>query len=162
MPLIVEDGTGITNADALASVDFVDNYHNSRGNGAWQVIGLTRKEQLIRRATDYVKYIFGRSFAGTIVVAGQSQPFPRIINYINVGNPIAIQECIAELALIADITPLMPNQLSMRKRVVKVGSLQVEYDANAFTGPKFKSAVARLEGFLIGTTNGITAKLVRT
>jgi hypothetical protein len=160
--LIVEDGTGLTNADSLASVAFADNYHFLRANERWQEISPTRKEQLLRRATDYIKYIFGRSLAGVVAVTGQSQVFPRIISGVNVGNPLAVQEATAELALIADTTALMPSETSMRKKMVKVGPIQVEYDASSFTGPRFVSAVNRLIEFMDGRSSGMTARLVRT
>lgn len=162
--LIPEDGTGLANADSLASLDFADTYHFNRGNTRWQEIGDPRKEQLLRRATDYIKYIFGRSFAGIIAVQGQALPFPRIIVSLggNVGNPIDIQEATAELALIADSAPLMPNEMTMRKKMVKVGPIQVEYDANGFTGPRFVSATSRLVKYMDNLSIGMTARLVRT
>lgn len=162
MPLITEDGTGLPNADSLASVEFADAYHLSRGNSTWQPISLGRKEQLLRQATDYFKYIFGPSLIGTRVLVTQSLPFPRIIDYINVGNPVAVQEAIAELALIANTSPLMPTENTLRKKMVKVGPITVEYDANGFTGPNFTRVIARFAPYLSGRSNAMSGRLVRT
>lgn len=163
--LTPEDGTGLANADSLTSVEFADIYHAERGNVLWATFDVLRKEANLRRATDYIKYIFGPSFIGVKAVAGQSLPFPRIIDYVNVGVPISIQEATAELALVADTTPLMPSSTAIRKKMVKVGSIQVEYDATSFgTGPRFIAGVSRLAEYLGGLTSGAikTARLVRT
>src|SRR6476661_2992294 len=139
MPLIPEDGTGFANADSLASLEFANQYHLDRGNDRWQVMSVSRREQKLRQATDYIKYIFGPSFAGAKVFPNQSQPFPRYVNGVNIGLPMAIQEAVAELALIADTTPLMPNQTTARRKSIKIGPIEVQYDANPFTGPRFVS-----------------------
>ena len=50
--MVVEDGTGLANADALISVSYADDYHAARGN-AWAGTE-TEKEQAIVKATDYM------------------------------------------------------------------------------------------------------------
>jgi hypothetical protein len=163
--LIPEDGTGLPNSDSLASVEFADNYHFNRGNDIWETFSLSRKEQLLRQATDYIKYIFGPSFAGVQVYPGvQALPFPRIILGINVGNPVEIQEATSEFALFANSSPLMPNQTTSRKKRVKVGPIEVEYDVGGFNGPRFISASSRLIPYLTGGANVAiaTARLIRT
>ena len=50
--MVVEDGTGLANADALISVAYADDYHAARGN-AWAGTQ-TEKEQAIVKATDYM------------------------------------------------------------------------------------------------------------
>lgn len=166
--LIPEDGTGLSNADSYISVDEADLYHSNRGNDAWAAIDAARKEQLLRQATDYITYIFGPSFIGVKAVLGQSLAWPRIsttdYTLFSLGVPQAVREATAELALIAQTTPLLPNQISMRKRSVKVGPISVDYDANSFTGPRFVSATVRLADLLTGpaASSVQTAKLVRT
>lgn len=159
--LIVEDGTGVPNADSLASVEFADNYHNNRGNLTWQVITEPRKEQLLRVATDYIKYIFGPSLIGYKATSTQSLPFPRVISFVNIGNPISVQEATAELALIANTNSLIPTETTRRKKLVKVGPITVEYDGNSFTGPSFVAAISRLSEFLGASASGMTTRLVR-
>lgn len=166
--LIPEDGTGLTNADSYVSVDEADTYHNNRGNDVWQTISETVKEQLLRRATDYITYIFGPSFIGQKATTNQSLSWPRIsiddIDLYSLGVPIQVREATAELALISQTTPLLPNETSARKKSVKVGPISVEYDASSFTGPKFVSATVRLAELLGGINSAAvrTARLVRT
>lgn len=163
MPLIVEDGTGLANADSLASVAFADTYHADRGNEVWAGFTLEKKEQLLRKATDYIKYRFGPNFIGAKVKVTQAQPFPRVINYVNVGVPVEIQEAVAELALVANTSQLMVNVNTVQKKSVKVGPITVEYDNSSFQAPRFIAATSRLATYLSAPVAGMsTAKLIRT
>ncbi len=159
MPLIVEDGTGLANADSLISIEFANTYHASRGNVAWVDILPAQKEIVLRRATDYITYIFGRSFVSSKLVSGQSLPFPRLAWS---GVPLGVKEAVAELALIANSTPLMPTSKTIRKRSIKVGPIAVEYDMQSGSGLSFANAVSRLGEFLGASSSGMTTRLVRT
>ncbi len=162
MALIVEDGTGVTGAESLASVAFADAYHAARGNAGWASVASTEvKEQLLRKATDYAIAVYYGNWNGVEVATGQALPFPRYVNTINIGNPLGVQQAIAELALIAKSTPLMPNVTRGKKRV-KVGPLEVEYDGSAATATKFVAASLRFAPFLGGAVSSAMVKLVRT
>lgn len=157
MALVVEDGTGLPNAESLASVAFIDAYHAARGNVAWAAIAAVEtKEQLARKATDYLVYRYSGLWANLQLTTTQALPFPRTVY----GLPLAIQQAVAELALIASTTPLTPNVTRGKKRV-KVGPIEVEYDGNAETSTKFVAASLRIGPYLSGTS-GIFARLVRT
>ena len=166
--LTVEDGTGLPNADSYVSVDEADAYHAAHGNLTWAGLEVEQKEILLRRATDYITYIFGPSFIGTRAVAGQALAWPRTsiydINLYGLGVPRQVREATVELALTANTTPLVPNpSIGLRKKKVKVGSIEVEYDANSYTAPRFVEATMRLAQLMdIRTSNGITARVVRT
>lgn len=88
--MIVEDGTGLANADALISVAYADAYHTARGN-AWAGSN-AEKEQAIVRATDYVSTMV---FSGTRLTSAQALPWPRA----DIGIPDAIKRATAEYAL---------------------------------------------------------------
>ena len=160
--LIVEDGTGIANADSLGSLEEAASYHASRGNVLWATFTPAKQEALMRKAADYIKYIFGPSFIGVKAFVGQGQPFPRYYNYNIIVTPVEIKEAQFELALAANSGPLMPNQTTIRKKSVKVGPITVEYDASGFIGPRFIAATSRLAQFMDSKTSGITARVVRT
>lgn len=162
MALIVEDGTGVANAESLASVAFVDEYHSLRGNAAWAAIATVEvKEQLLRKATDYFVGIYSQSLKGYTVSVDQSLPFPRIVNSVNVGVPLSIKQGIAELALIAKSGPLIPNATRGKKRV-KVGPLEVEYDGNSSFATKFVDASLKFLPWVnASSANGAMARLVR-
>ena len=50
--MVVEDGTGLSNADSFVSVAYADTYFSTRGVSAWA--SLTNKEALLIKATDYI------------------------------------------------------------------------------------------------------------
>lgn len=161
MAFVVEDGTGYSNANSLASVEFADNYHAERGNVQWAALELARKQQLLILATDYASGVYSSAFAGVPAKTGQALPFPRIVSFKNVGNPVGVQQAISELALVAHTTPLTPN-VSRGKKRVKIGPLEVEYDGNAPTQTFFVSASLKLAPFLkAGAGNGRVARLIR-
>lgn len=159
MPLIVETGAGVANADSLTSVAFADDFHAKRGNVAWGPLDLEVKEQLLRKATDYAVNVYAPHLAGRTLFVNQTLPFPRFPWGAVV--PTIIQQAIAELALIARTTPLMPNITRGKKRV-KVGNLEVEYDGNAATSTNFVAASLRFATFMTSLSRGPFAKLVRT
>lgn len=162
MALIVEDGTGIAGAESLASVAFSDSYHAARGNSGWtDIASVEIKEQLLRKATDYIVAMYAGAWAGTPVKSDQAMPFPRYVAGSNIGLPLSIQQATAELALIAKSTPLLPSVTRGKKRV-KVGPLEVEYDGNAATSTKFVAASLRIGPFLSGLASGAMVKLIRS
>ena len=162
MALIVEDGTIVPNADSLASVDFADLYHSNRGNSLWAQIAMVEaKEQLLRKATDYVVVKFQGAWKGDLVSSNQHLPFPRIVSEQNIGVPDLVKQAICELALSASNSPLMPNIVRGKKKV-KIASLEVEYDGNSSTATNFVAATLRFKPFLDAVSNGFTSKLVRS
>lgn len=169
MPLIVETGTGVANADSLASIAFIDEYHAARGNGAWAAIStIERKEQLARRATDYLRVTYYGAWIGVAAFLGNNLPFPRNpltpreFGLYELGVPLEVKQALAELALIANTVALFPNPSTTRgKKRVKVGPIEVEYDSTSGAQNKFVGASMLLIPFLkrMATTN--MAKLIR-
>jgi hypothetical protein len=165
--LIVEDGTGLANANSYVSLADADDYHLIRGNTVWGTLGNERKTQLLILAADYITYMFGPHFIGKKAVSTQALAWPRIsitnMDLYGLGVPREVAEANAELALIQNTVPLMPSSTSPRKKKVKVGPIEVEYDANGVTGPKFVAATSRLATYLDTiASSGIHAKVVRT
>lgn len=55
MPLIVETGSGVANADSFASVEAADSFWGGRPSGqAWLSLGTSAKEANLREATLYI------------------------------------------------------------------------------------------------------------
>jgi len=164
--LIVEDGTGLANSESYESVANADAFHLKRGNTVWGTLSETRKEQLLRQATDYITYVFGPSFIGIRAVLGQALAWPRQLSdggyLFSLGVPREIKQATVELALIAHTTALSPNQTGAAKKKVKVGPIEVEYDTSSFNGPRFVSATSLLASFMDTRSGGMTARLVRT
>lgn len=171
MTLVVEDGTGKADAESYISVSDATAYHASRGNSAWAAIASdTVREQLLRKATDYMLYTYRGSWLGERKTDAQRLDWPRYSAWPEDRQtelpddevPQDIAQACAELALIANTTSLTPS-VTRGKKKVKVGPLEVEYDGSAPTATAFVAASVRLAYYLCGVANGGPfAKLVRT
>lgn len=83
MALIVEDGTGLADAEAYASVAFADDYVakfsvNAAGTApaTWTGASETQKENALRIGAQYLETTFGPRFKGQPLVATQALHFP--------------------------------------------------------------------------------------
>jgi hypothetical protein len=76
MSLIVESGTGLADAESLASVADADTYHSSRGNVLWSSMTTEEKEQALRRGTDYLA-IYRTKWKGRRASLTQALDWPR-------------------------------------------------------------------------------------
>lgn len=78
MPLIVEDGTGLANAEAYISATDASTYHSNRGNAAWAGLASDAvREQKLRLATDYMEQMYRVRWKGQRVTATQALSWPR-------------------------------------------------------------------------------------
>ena len=119
MAFVVEDGTGVANANSLCAVAFADAYFTDRGIIAWTGVTGVKQSALIR-ATDYIETRFGQKFQGELAAEDQELSWPRA----NVGAdaivPSSIQKAVAEYALRALTTTLAPDPVvSDTGRIVK-------------------------------------------
>ena len=74
--LVVEDGTGLANANSYVSVADATTYHSIRGNGdAWSNIDDQASALII--ATDYMEQVYRLRWAGMRVTATQALSWPR-------------------------------------------------------------------------------------
>lgn len=104
MPLVVENGTGVQNADALVDVAFVDDYAARYGkDGIWATLGLPAKEIHIRRASQFADTKF--PYPGSSLYGHQTFHFPAQGYYLRgfpvVGIPNQVKNAVAELALLS-------------------------------------------------------------
>ena len=103
----VEDGTGLSTANAYLSVADFKDHHTGRGNTSATdgTYGDTEIEAGIVRATDYVDKRFGRRFRGDKSYQTQELEWPRLDAYTDedhelTGVPRQLEKAIAEYALI--------------------------------------------------------------
>ncbi len=128
MAFVVEDGTGLTNANAYIAVAFADAYFADRGIEAWSDIDDSAiKQQAIVRATDYLDLRYRDAFKGDPATDAQALLWPRVAErascvlpgFYSVGSadssfptaqvPVAVQKACAEYALRALTTTLAPD-----------------------------------------------------
>lgn len=165
MPLIVEVGAGLSNAEAYCSVAFATEFHSARGNSAWIDLGNdTVREALLRKATDAMLALYRERWKGTRATATQALCWPRLDvvadGYPRAADevPVEVQKACAILALKAisgDLDP-DPTQAVQRK---KVASLEIEYFAPTQALKLHAAVTDLLKPFLKGA--GLNIALVR-
>lgn len=165
MPLIVEDGTGLPNSEALAGTDEFFAYHAKMGNDTTG-IDVGRAEILLRRATAYSSGIYRNAYIGVRAFGAQAQDWPRRSNepgYFNLqalGVPREIREGVIELALVADKVDIFATPKRGKKRV-KIGPLEVDYDGNSPSQNQFVAASLKFARWLKQRPTNM-ARLVRS
>ena len=109
MPLVVEDGSGLSDAAAYISTSYADTYHAARGRTDWAGLSSDAKTQAVVRATDYIEWRFGSRFRGYKRSKTQALQWPRHDAADNNGwnldgvnaVPPQLKKASAEYALIA-------------------------------------------------------------
>lgn len=101
--MIVEDGTGLENANSYVSVEFADDYFSARGVSEWTDLETEVKEQSLIKATDYIDSIF--QWYGKKEFENQALRFPRvnIRDYEGAeikGIPLCLKQAVCEAAMI--------------------------------------------------------------
>ncbi|WP_338762010.1 DnaT-like ssDNA-binding protein [Massilia sp. METH4] len=147
MPLIVETGAGLPDAESYASVSEADAYHAARGSNAqWAALAVERREQLLREATEYMA-CYGSSLSGRRRFAAQALDWPRegaMAHGFDVPPetvPPSIKRACAVLAMKAATGSLRPAAGQVKKRQ-KVGPLEVEYQDSSTAGALHPAADA--------------------
>lgn len=76
MALIVEDGTGLPNAESYISVVDTDAYLEARGLSGWASLEVADKESASRRATYYMSAYYGLRRKGLLQLDGLASLWP--------------------------------------------------------------------------------------
>ena len=153
--MIVEDGTGLSNADSFVSVAYADTYFSDRNITAWA--SLTNKEALLIQATDYIEAVYSQSWKGTTLNDTQSLSFPRIINDETV-YPDRLKKAVCELALKADSGSLLEDT-EQRTIEESVGSITVKYAEFANQKTQYSFVYNLVSPYLL--SSGASARLIR-
>lgn len=154
MSLIVEDGTGKPDAQTYATEAELTQFATDRG-----IILKKQPSVLLLLASDYLE---AQKYRETPLVEGQALSWPRAVY----GLPSAVKRAQLMLAVLADVTDLMPSlpvqtSASVIKRV-KVDVIEKEYaDVQQLrTAPVFPPVDALLKDYKLGGTFG-SAKVLR-
>lgn len=161
MALVVEDGTVVSGAESYITVAAADTYHSNRGNTEWDDLDDTTKEQLLRKATDYMTQKYRERWKGDRVSLTQPLDWPRESVKVYYGEtlweefddesvPDAVVNACAELALKANTEDLMAD-LTRGITREKIGPLETEYDTNSPQAKRFKAIDAMLKPYLMNT-----------
>ena len=141
MALIVEDGTGKTDAESYISVADADTYFTNRGNATWAALSTAQKEQSLRKATDYMQATYGLRWDGIRVSTAQALDWPRAYvevkqatagystlpgYYVDNAVPAVVAHACAELAVRASAADLLADVGAQVKQKT-VGPISVTY-----------------------------------
>lgn len=165
MPLIVEDGSGIANADSYCSLAEASAYHADRGNTLWATgMSDTEREQALRRGTEYMVQVYRDLWAGSRKTIAQSLDWPRYevpikdsptgygafpSYYADDEVPLAVRQACAVMAFKAASGDLAPDVGTPVKRE-KVGPIEVEYQDGARQTVRYQVLDNMLAPFLRG------------
>lgn len=149
--LVVEDGTGLLNAESYCDVPTADFYHFNRNNTVWSSLDNATKEACLRKASTYMVSAYRSRWKGRRVKFHQTLDWPRVGVYLDdfAGSygrngfgsygyfqvdykivPAEIINACAEYALRASIAPLSPD-LTQNVLQKTVGPITVKYDSNS-------------------------------
>lgn len=167
MPFIVEDGTGVEDANAYVSIEGADAYMSDRARAAWSSMTDLQKQAAIIEGSMYLDTTY--SPIGEIADTDQTLLWPRINAVDRQGRryddqvPQRWKDACCELAWLARSGPLIASESEASIKKVKAGPVEVEFaNGNKVSeGDKF-GWVNRLIGPLIeGQTGGNNISLLK-
>ena len=158
--LIVEDGTGIADANSYVSeAEYLD-YWTNRGNATAMAITGDDLKSLLIQATDYVESVYYGKWLGDSLTATQALEFPRVIDLVDVGVPSRLKKACFELALKANSGSLLTD-VEQRVTKEKVGSLSVEYDKYSNQLTQYTNVYELVKPYLLNQST-TSVKVTRT
>ena len=154
--MVVEDGTGLSNADSFVSVAYADTYFTTRGVTAWA--SFANKEALLIKATDYIEAVYSESWKGVTLNDTQSLSFPRIIDDATV-YPDRLLKAVCELALKANDGDLLVD-VEQRTIEEKVDVITVKYAEYSDQKTQYSMVYGLISPYLLST--GANKKAMRS
>lgn len=125
MPIIVEDGSNVANANSYVDVVALEAYALERG--ASLPAAEEDKEILLIKAMDYLDLFTGR-LVGAPTYPDQTLPFPRTDYYGDLSVPKEVREAQMIAAIVAKDIDLTPVVTATRQATMqKVGPITVSY-----------------------------------
>lgn len=127
MALIVEDGTGLPNADSYVDVAYIDTYAAAYGKAGWSDLSEPNKEIKARQATQFADNMYLNEFDPLQLDQRLAVPASnmRVRGNVVSGVPVQLKDAVAELAIIAITTNLIEVQADRQavQRTVKAGDV---------------------------------------
>ena len=158
MAIVVEDGTGLANAEAYISVAGADAYFLARGNAAWAALDEAGKEAALRLGADYMEGAYGQRWKGCRISQTQALSWPRdgvcVDGYELPDDevPLQVARANAELAVRASAGSLLEDQGAQVKSE-QVGPIAVSYMDGARQAVKYAAVDAMVAALLRGGAN---------
>jgi hypothetical protein len=108
--MMLEDGTGRSDATSYGTLEGAERYHAARGNRLWtECTSVADKETALVRGADYLERAYARLWPGTRTTLRQRLSFPRydVENLASNEIPIWLKEAQYEAAYLELIDPGM-------------------------------------------------------
>lgn len=153
MALIVEDGSGLVDAEAYISVADASAYFAARDNATWAALSAPAQEAALRRGAEYLDAVYGQRWQGSRLTAAQALTWPRagvvVDGYSLDGSPlpVALVRANAELALRASSGDLLGDQGAQVTQET-VGPISVSYADGARQNTRYALVEAMLAALL--------------
>ena len=145
---IVEDGTGLPNANSLASVQDFKDYYSLR-NVDISTLTDTQIEGFLVLGTDYIVQKY--DFKGTKLKDTQSLPFPRVVNNETI-FPTNVKYATILLAYKSQNGSLLADSQQQVKKE-KVDVLEVEYMDGSSSEVVYNDVLGYLKPYLSNAGN---------
>lgn len=138
--LIIEDGTGIENANSYSTLAFVDEYHLCRGNTDWTSATLQARTEAIIKGTDYLDSHF--RYKSTKLTEEQGLKFPRV-DYdfipIEMKKAVALYSSFALRGQLYDSERVEVDGIVRREKIRnKVGEIETETETEFQNGGEIR------------------------
>ena len=166
MALVVEDGTGKSDANSYVSLTECNTYHIDRSNSDWTGDDPTKEAALIR-ATQYLDSHYRSRFLGYRGSEAQALEWPRYDveddngYWLDGEIPQELKYATCELALRALSGELLDDQdRGGAVRRVKVGPIETEYSESAPAGTIYRF-VDEVLGRLLSGGSGRGVRIAR-
>jgi hypothetical protein len=165
MALIVEDGTGLANAESYISVADAGTRHSNNGMTNWATLTLEEQEQALRRATQFMEQAFRERWHGYRRNFDQALSWPRwdvSVDEYPVRFDIVPREVAAACADLALKAAAGDLNADLTRGVVreKVGPIETEYDRYSPQAVRYRAIEMTLAPYLKGSNS--TVGLVRS
>ncbi len=160
MTLIVEDGTGKSDAESYVSVADTDTYLLNLGYTVWAKLNTQENEQALRRATKYMGQAYRLRWIGSRKTSTQALDWPRVdavdyegFEYSDSVVPQLVKNACAELSFKAASGELVQD---MTQTVVreKVDKIEVEYAKGSVANTKYTGIDLSLRPILVSASYG--------
>lgn len=164
MALVVENGSGLSNAESYASVVAATTRLNLLGNDTWDLLSEVEMEEALRRATTFMEQSYRMRWRGNRVTATQALSWPRHSVYVDgfavESNtvPAAVVNACSDLALKAAAGDLAPD---IERAIIreKIGPIETEWSVHSSPTTQYRAIDMTLAPFLRGS--GANVWLVR-
>ncbi|MEX2444499.1 MAG: DnaT-like ssDNA-binding protein [Alkalispirochaeta sp.] len=161
--MIVEDGTGLPNANTYISLTDADGYHAEVGNTEWSAATEAEREAALVAATRWIDSRYRTRWIGTRGSRDQALAWPRWNavdpdGYEIPGVPQGVAHATAEAALLVVTGEELsaPQERGGRVRREKVGPIETEYASGAPAGTAYPAVSGLLRGLVHGPGLRIT------